>query len=222
MIPVKQQQIRRHTGWRGLGLADHGLLARKQRGDRLSLSESPCVLTMQNILGLAKLDFVVVDVEVASRRRGSICQAGLACVKGGVLSSSRSWLLRPSGSSSDSRMTRLHGIASEALREAPVWLDVYPELRRELQGRVIVSHSFFDRKQIFAACCRSGTVMFSYRCWFDSCALARQAWPGLPTYALSSLAARVGFRYTPHNAEEDARAAAAVCLAALRTLRGES
>ncbi len=169
---------------------------------------------------LLKSDFVVVDVELASQARGSICQAGLACVTNGVLASSRSWLVRPAGRF-DRRRTSVHGLESEAVRHAPAWPGVYAELRREMHGRVIVSHTYFDRQHIFAACCRTGTAMVSYRRWYDSCALARRAWPGLPSYALPALAAHIGFSYIAHHAEQDARAAAMVCLAAVRALRGE-
>lgn len=163
--------------------------------------------------------FVAVDVETAAPISGAICQIGMAFYQDGELERCRSFLIRPKTAFTH-RFVQVHGIRQEDVRCAPVWRDIYPEIARELHGRTIVSHTVYDRQQIFAACCRSGSTMFSYGRWVDTCNVARLAWPGLPSYTLIALARHLGVMYTPHQAVEDARAAGAVLLLAQRVLRG--
>ena len=166
------------------------------------------------IAALLRVDtFVAVDVETASGAGGSICQVGLASYEAGQLVQCRSLIVRPEVAF-DGSCTRIHGLSATDVRGAPVWREVWPELRRQLHGKTIVSHTFFDRKHIFAACCRSRRAMVSYRSWLDTFGLARLAWPEMATHSLPALAAHLGVAYRPHDAGEDARVAGAVLLAA--------
>ncbi len=170
--------------------------------------------TMPRIAALLRTDtFVAVDVETASGAGGSICQIGLASYEAGQLTHCRSMIIRPEVAF-DGSCTRIHGLSATDVRGDPVWREVWPELRRGLHGRTVVSHTFFDRKHIFAACCRSRQAMVSYRNWLDTCGLARLAWPEMATHTLPALAAHLGLAYKPHDAGEDARVAGAVLLAA--------
>jgi DNA polymerase-3 subunit epsilon len=151
-------------------------------------------------------EFVCVDVETASSKPGTICQVGIARFCAGELVESRSWLVRPRSPFAPAN-TRLHGVTQAKVVGAATWEELYPHLARLLLGATVVSHTFFDRRSIFAACCRSALPMFSYRCWRDSCKLARQAWPEEDCYALPNLAKRFELAYIPHDAREDARVA---------------
>ena len=156
--------------------------------------------------------FVAVDVETASRRCGDICQVGVASFQGGELTRVLSFLIRPPVPITLEN-SRVHGLTDDHVRSAPLWEEAYGQIARELHGRCIVSHTFFDRREIFAACCRSKCTMFSYRSWLDTCGISRRAWPDLPSYKLSALAHRLGLSYSPHDAAEDARIAGEVLLA---------
>lgn len=151
-------------------------------------------------------EFLGVDVETASFRPGSICQIGIVRFRLGKEVASSVWLVKPQHSFSPVN-TAIHGIGPEAVRHAKTWNELYPELVSLMGGATIVSHTPFDRRAIFAACCNCALPMFSYRYWKDSCSLARRAWPNETSYALPMLAQRFGLAYRAHDSQEDARVA---------------
>ena len=163
------------------------------------------------------MNFVALDIETASAEIGSICQIGIAHFSGGKLSHVESHLVRPRTRFAASHTT-LHGIRAETVAHAPTWDDVYVSLRPNLLGKVIVSHTLFDRKSIFRACCRGRFSMFSYVRWIDSCEAARNAWPELDKHSLGSLARHLELPYRAHDAGEDARVAGQVYLLASRQI----
>ncbi len=163
------------------------------------------------------LDFVAIDVETASSECSSICQLGIAVFQDGKLARCERRFINP-----ETRFlpfnTRLHGIASEDVADAPTWKDIYPELRGHLCGCTIVSHTFFDRTAIFGACSRYDCAMFSYVRWIDTCAAARRTWPDLSSHALASLARHFEIEYRSHDAAEDARVSGQIFLLSLKAV----
>jgi DNA polymerase-3 subunit epsilon len=163
------------------------------------------------------MEFVAIDVETASANPGSICQLGLAFFAADRLVQVESHLVRPTTAFAAANRA-LHGIGSELVANAPTWDEVYAAVRPGLHGKIIVSHTMFDRRSIFAACCRGRSAMFSYVCWLDSYRTARNAWPDLDGYSLSSLARQLGLSHQAHDAGEDARVAGQVYLLALQEI----
>lgn len=162
--------------------------------------------------------FVAIDVETASALAGSICEIGIASFQDGELTSARTLVIRP-GTRFDARHIRFHGISQCDVQQAPMWTEAYPEIARTLQGKTIASHTMFERRQIFAACCRGKRAMFSYGQWIDTCATARRAWPELSAHSLPALAHHFGIAYVAHRAAEDARVAGLILLLSLETLQ---
>ena len=162
-------------------------------------------------------NFVALDVETASADIGSICQLGIAHFSEGQLCHVESHLVQPRAPFAASH-TALHGIGAKTVSNVPVWNEVYERVRRDLLGKVIVSHTLFDRKAIFQACCRCRSSMFSYIRWIDSCEVARRAWPDLDGYSLRTLARYLELPLRPHDAGEDARVAGQVYLLASRQI----
>lgn len=163
------------------------------------------------------MNFVALDVETASTEIGSICQIGIAHFSAGKLSRVESHLVHPQTRFAASH-TALHGIRAEMVAHASTWDDVYVSVRPDLLGKVVVSHTFFDRNSIFQACCRSRLSMFSYVRWIDSCEVARSAWPELDRHSLASLTRHLGLPHRAHDAGEDARVAGQVYLLASRQI----
>lgn len=150
--------------------------------------------------------FLSVDVETASDRSGSICQIGLAWFTSGAIVKTRGWLVRPQSPFSPTN-SRLHGITRAKVADAPTWKALHPVIAPYFLGANVVSHTLFDRRAIFAACCRSSVPMFSYKSWVDTCRLAREVWPDVDSYALPCLAKRLEISYVAHDACDDARVA---------------
>ncbi len=173
-------------------------------------------LKTQRMATAHSIDFVALDVETASAAIASICQLGMAFFEEGRLLTVETHLVRPRRFAATH--TAIHGIDSSVVTEADVWEEVYARVRSRVSGKVIVSHTLFDRRSIFQACCRDRVAMFSYLHWIDSCQIARQAWPELESYSLGGLARHHGIRYRAHDAGEDARVAGKVYLLALKEI----
>lgn len=159
------------------------------------------------------LDFCAIDVETANRRVSSICQVGVARVKAGRVENSYSTLVDPE-EGFNSFNVRLHGIGPTQVRGAPSFDEIFAEVFDLLDGRVLVSHTFFDRNAMDGAARRYGLPPLPVT-WLDSVAIARRAWPGRRGnrgYSLATLAADLGISFQHHDALEDARAAAGVVL----------
>jgi len=157
-------------------------------------------------------DFVAIDVETASRSRGSICQIGIVGFSAGVEVFALDYLVDPLGGFDD-RNVEIHGITAECVRGAPNFGRVHSELALHLGGRVAVHHSPFDRQAIAAACVDHQRPEIAAT-WLDSVQVARRAWPGLDSHRLPVLAAHLGIELTHHDAVSDARAAGRIVLAA--------
>ncbi len=162
------------------------------------------------------MNFVAIDVETACAERSSICQIGIAVFQQGKM-------VRCEGRLIDPEMpflafnSNLHGIVSEHVAGAPTWKIAYPVLREWLSNRTLVSHTYFDRVALLAACRRYQLEMFPYVQWVDSCEIARRAWPHLSNHKLTSLAEHFKMEYRAHDAAEDARVAGEILLLAKAT-----
>jgi DNA polymerase III epsilon subunit-like protein len=157
---------------------------------------------------------MALDVETADRRRGSICQIGVAAVRQD--GSMETWASHVDPGPSDWSCTFVHGITALTVRGAPRVADLLPVLRELIGDRLVFQHSAFDKSAITAACaeCRMEAPPWT---WRDSVRVARRAWPelrGNGGHGLASLKRHLGLRFRHHDGEEDARAAAEIVLRA--------
>jgi DNA polymerase-3 subunit epsilon len=110
----------------------------------------------------------------------------------------------------------IHGIDESQVEGAPTWEETFSEVASRLQGRIVVSHTPFDRLALARACVRYG--LSECECtWLDSARVVRRAWPEFSRsgYGLSNVAACFGIDYRAHDALEDARCAGLLLLRAV-------
>lgn len=161
------------------------------------------------------MDFVVVDVETANADLSSICQIGIASFRNGELAESWESLVNPEDHFSAVNVS-IHGIDNCQVIEAPTWEEVFPQVTSQLQNRIVVSHTPFDRLALARACDRYDLA--GCECtWLDSARVVRRAWPEFSKsgYGLSNVAAHFGIEYQAHDALEDARCAGLLLLRAV-------
>lgn len=161
------------------------------------------------------LRFIAVDVETAGQAIGSICQVGLCFVSASGAMQTYSVLVDPEGPFAPFN-TDLHGISADTVRGAGAFPAVYATLRDVMNGHNLVQHSQFDERAFTAACARYDLPMLSSH-WTNSVQVARRAWPELKGnggHGLANLKTHLNLEFHHHDAGEDARAAAAVILAA--------
>ena len=159
-------------------------------------------------------DFVVIDVETANRGRHSICQIGIVGYRDGVECLAEETLVDPLDEFEPFNIA-FHGISPQKVRGAPCFGDLHDWVAGHLDTRITVAHSSFDRSALRAACDRHGRPEIGCR-WMDSIAVARRAWPGLPSYKLGVLAKMFDIQFRHHDALEDARTAGLIVVRAMR------
>ncbi len=77
---------------------------------------------------------------------------------------------------------KVHGIGPAQLADAPPLLGLWPELKKRLQGAVVVAHGKGTEKRFLRAFPGHG-----FGPWVDTLLLARAAWPALPDHSLGAL-----------------------------------
>ena len=108
-------------------------------------------------------------------------------------------------------MTR---IRSRTASRCPGWRQ---ELRRLLEGTVLVSHTSFDRGALDGAMARYGLEPIR-AAWLNSSLIARRAWPEKfgRKWNLALISGTLGIKFQHHDAVEDARAAEEIVLQACK------
>ncbi len=90
--------------------------------------------------------FVAIDFETATAARSSACAVGIVRVEAGAIVEEYYRLIRPPHNQYTPFNISIHGISPRDTREAPTFADLYPEIRKMLEGRKIVAHNeSFDR-----------------------------------------------------------------------------
>lgn len=162
------------------------------------------------------MDFVAVDVETANADMASICQIGVAAFKGSEVVAEWKSLVDPEDYF-DPINVSIHGITEETVCGQPSLPALVDELVGHLDGRIVVSHTHFDRVAIQQAARRYGLPLPSCT-WLDSARVARRTWSHCSSrgYGLHDLSLFLGYSFLHHDALEDAKAAGNIMLAAIR------
>lgn len=156
------------------------------------------------------LDFVAIDFETASERRGSVCAVGLAKVRNGEIVDSSGILVNPDCEFNYWNIA-IHGITEDDVVLAPTWKELWPEIKEYIGQDVLVCHnSSFDMSVLRSALDDIGEEYTPVSvCTF---LLSRSVWPGLETYRLNALCERCGIPLDHHNARSDAEACALLAI----------
>lgn len=166
-------------------------------------------------------NFTAVDVELANNDLASICELGLAKFREGQLVETWRAVVNPESDFEVAFHSNLHGIRSGHVEGAPTFPEVYHVLKHFTNQGVCVFHaaSGFDQNCLSRACERYALEdLTKYTEWKSTLQMAKNHWPDQSSYKLEALCKKIGHDYHPHNALEDAIAAAAI----LRAISGVS
>ena len=160
-------------------------------------------------------DFISIDLETANPNPWSICQIGIAGFADGALTEQWMTYVDPQERFNPDNIA-VHGITAAAVRGWPRLPEVSERLRATLEGRIVVSHSQFDRVALEQAFDRHDIRRLDCS-WLDSTLVARRAWEGFSKrgFGLENLCRHLGYRYQRHDALGDAKAAGVVIVAAV-------
>lgn len=167
-------------------------------------------------------DFVAIDFETATPARNSACAVGLAVVRDGKLEGTFSSLIQPPTLDFDQRLIDIHGITPEAVLDAPTFAEIWPEIQRQSEGRLVVAHNAAFDVGVMAACTASegcDPLVGQYIC---TVGLAQAMLPGLPNHKLRTLANVFGLSFDHHDPAADAVACAELAVRLFRLAGPES
>lgn len=162
------------------------------------------------------MNFAALDVETANFDVASLCQIGCASYAAGRLTGEWETLLNPL-SDFDLRNIAIHGITEDMVADAPTLTDIYEDLVARLQGKIVVSHTTFDRAALTGALELYGLPPIKCT-WLDSATVARRTWKQFARrgYNLKNVCDFLGYEFEHHNALADAKAAGFIVLEACR------
>lgn len=129
--------------------------------------------------------FAAIDFESAGTTRGSTdhpIQIGLACWELDQLVSNPFTSYIFTDQPVQWSAQKVHGISSCALKDAPMLHELWPEIRRRLDGAVVVAHGKGTEKRFLRAFPGHG-----FGPWLDTLTLSRAVWPCLKSHSLSQL-----------------------------------
>lgn len=153
---------------------------------------------------------VAIDFETAGYYGHSACAVGLARIENGRVTDSFYQLLRPP--SSRVLFTQIHGLTWAMLKDAPTFLEIWPECSAFLQGAqfLLAHNAVFDRRVLQACCCVSGLPVPEqpFLCTLRG---SRRSLP-LPSKKLNRVCEYFGIALTHHHAASDAAACAEIYL----------
>lgn len=161
------------------------------------------------------MNFTAIDFETANASRTSACAVGICVVQDGQITQCLHRLIRPEPLDFSTMNIIIHGITAADVADAPVFADVWMEIREMVHGPLIAHNASFDisviRRSLEAA--DLPCPEWSYYCTLT---LSKRVWPDLATYRLDELARYLDVPLRHHDAAEDARACAMVALEACR------
>jgi len=156
------------------------------------------------------MTFLALDVETANADSSSICQIGIAEFNNGEIINKWSVLINPEDYF-DPFNVAVHGITEKQVKNAPIFKDIYEELKQKIENKVTVHHMPFDRIAINRAC-EAYNLDYIQPKWLDSAKIVRRTWQEFAHsgYGLANIAKHLDINFTHHDALEDASTAGIV------------
>lgn len=153
-------------------------------------------------------EFIAVDFETANNSKESACQVSLVKFSNGVPGEKFTSFIRPPRGFGRFVHTKIHGITSDMVADAPNWAEIVNEVSSFVGDLPVFAHNAsFDRGvwEALDAYYGFSTVPKEFYC---SMYIARRFLPELPNHKLPTVLAACapGFKLNHHEAESDALA----------------
>lgn len=168
------------------------------------------------------MDFTAIDFETATDRQNSACSVAVVEVRDGEIARTYSTLIRPPRLAFSPFNIGIHGITPEMVEHERGFAGIWPELRPFLENRIVLAHNApFDMGVLKSSLLANHIEPPSF---LHCCTvrIARKAWPDLPNHKLDTVSEFLHVDFRHHDALEDARACAAIPLAAAKLVGADS
>ena len=162
------------------------------------------------------MDFTAIDFETATEKANSACSVAVVEVRDGEIVRTYSSLIRPPRLEFSPFNVKIHGITPEMVRHERGFAGVWPELRPFLENRIVVAHNAPFDMGVLKSALLSNHIEPPHFLHCCTVQIARKAWPELPNHKLNTVGDFLHVDFRHHDALEDARACAAIPLAAAK------
>ena len=158
------------------------------------------------------MDFIALKYKNENIDPASACEVGIVTIKNNIVVDEYYSLIKPRQMSFDSSNIQVNGITPAMVEDAENFSAVWTEMAQRLEGQTVAAHyAAFDIKVLKASLDDYNLDYPAIR-YVCSWIIGKAVWPDLMSYRLDVLAKRIGFKFSHHNALEDARACAMVLL----------
>lgn len=158
------------------------------------------------------MKFTALDFETANRKRGSVCQVGIAVFEDNSIVDSNSWLVKPYNEYFDDINIHIHGIDQQTVASAPYFDEVWHEVKQYLDDTLLVAHNASFDISVLRHALDNHSITYPTFDYLCSYRLAQHIWDDLLSYKLSYLANTFDFDLNHHDALSDAVAAGKILL----------
>ena len=156
------------------------------------------------------MDFVAIDFETANEKRSSPCAVGVLVIRDGRCAEKGLSSYPPAGTLFAPYNTAIHGIRAEDVKDAPQFCEIWGDLRCHLDGRLVLAHNAAFDMSVLRSTLDVYGIPYPELRYHCTMLIARKTWPGLPSYRLGYISARLGIEFDHHKAIDDAFACAEV------------
>jgi DNA polymerase III subunit epsilon len=157
--------------------------------------------------------FAAIDFETADYGRDSACAVAVVRVEGLSIVDQASYYIRPPRQ--QFVFSYVHGISWTDVVDAPTFRQLWPSLRKKLDGvEFLAAHNASFDQAVLRACCeqaRFSVPPYPFQC---TVRLARMVWNIYPT-KLPDVCRRLQISLRHHDAGSDAEACARIVIAAI-------
>ncbi len=156
--------------------------------------------------------YIAFDVETPNSANDRMSAIGLVVLDGNRIVEEFSTLINPEVYFNRFNI-HLTGISPEAVADAPTFPDVWPRLRRILDGGILIAHNAPFDMSVLAKCLDAyGIFWREFAVYACTCQMGRRCFPDLPNHRLNTLCEHLKIELEHHQAGSDSRACAQLLL----------
>lgn len=138
---------------------------------------------------VCEIEFAAIDFESAGTEPGRTdepVQISIVLMKNGEVGTAFTSYLKPSRPVTWAAKA-VHGISDEKLMDAPRLIDLWPDVKRMLEGRWVVAHGAATEKRFLRV-----FPIHRFGPWVDTLTLTRSIFPSLESFALADAISALG------------------------------
>lgn len=162
------------------------------------------------------LTFTAIDFETANTERVSACSVGLCVVDNGIITNTKSFLVRPPEEACwfDDINVSIHGITFGNVKNCGFFCDIWPSIEPMLKDRVLAAHNMPFDKSVLTRLMERYAISPVHAGTICTLRLSKRILPGFDNYKLDTVCRKTGVKMNGkhHDAGADAAACANILL----------